>query len=58
VPVTLRSRDPATAEPATKVPDSWPAEELEAVDRCPLCGCADRILLHRDLTDGVFLCTG
>src|ERR1700730_4983745 len=46
----------ATAGPNEKVPESWPAEELEAVDRCPLCGCADRIALHLDLTDRVFFC--
>jgi ubiquinone/menaquinone biosynthesis C-methylase UbiE len=46
----------AAAGPNEKVPESWPAEELEAVDRCPLCGFADRIALHRDLTDRVFFC--
>jgi ubiquinone/menaquinone biosynthesis C-methylase UbiE len=39
-----------------KMPEAWPREELEAVDRCPLCGCADRIALHRHLTDRVFFC--
>jgi SAM-dependent methyltransferase len=46
----------ATAAPTKKLPESWPAEELEAVDRCPLCGCADRKALHRELTDRVFFC--
>jgi ubiquinone/menaquinone biosynthesis C-methylase UbiE len=46
--------DRATAGLIEKVPGLWPAEELEAVDRCPLCGCADRIALHGDLTDRVF----
>jgi len=50
-----RNRD-ATAGPNEKVPEVWPAEELEAVDRCPLCGCADRTALRRDLTDRVFFC--
>jgi len=39
-----------------RVPESWPAEELEAVDRCPLCACAERLALHRELTDRVFYC--
>ncbi len=37
-------------------PEPWPADELEAVDCCPLCGCAERITLHRDLTDRIFFC--
>jgi hypothetical protein len=37
-------------------PEPWPADELEAVDCCPLCGCAERTMLHRDLTDRVFFC--
>jgi len=46
----------AAAGPNEKLPATWPAEELEAVDRCPLCGCADRKALHQDLTDRVFFC--
>jgi SAM-dependent methyltransferase len=46
----------ASAAPTERLPESWPAEELEAVDRCPLCSCADRTALHRDLTDRVFFC--
>lgn len=46
----------ATAGPSKELPELWPAEELEAVERCPLCGCADRTVLHRDLTDRVFFC--
>ena len=53
--VTLRA-GPATPGPNEQVPALWPAEELEAVDRCPLCGCADRKALHQDLTDRVFFC--
>jgi SAM-dependent methyltransferase len=34
----------------------WPAEQLEAVDRCPLCGSGDRTVLYRDLTDRMFFC--
>ncbi len=52
--VTLRAVG-ATPGPNEQVP-AWPAEELEAVDRCPLCGCADRKALHQDLTDRVFFC--
>ena len=40
-----------------RVPEPWPEEELETVDRCPLCGCTERIVLHRDLTDSVVLGT-
>lgn len=32
----------------------WPAEDLERVSICPVCGSADRKLLHVDLTDRVF----
>jgi SAM-dependent methyltransferase len=38
------------------VDDKWPANELEAVDRCPLCSCTKRVTLHRNLTDRVFFC--
>jgi len=48
--------DRASAGPTEKVPELWPVEELEAIDRCPLCGCADRRALHGDLTDRVFFC--
>ena len=34
--------------------DPWPAEELESVPNCPVCGGGDRELLHQDLTDRVF----
>src|SRR6266436_2843662 len=37
-------------------PEPWLADELEAIDCCPLCGCAERTTLHRDLTDRVFFC--
>ena len=46
----------AATGPNEKLPATWPAEELEAGDRCPLCGCADRKALHQDLTDRVFFC--
>ncbi len=32
----------------------WPPEELEKVPLCPVCGSADRALLHGELTDRVF----
>ena len=34
----------------------WPPEGLERVERCPICGEADRRLLHDGLTDKVFFC--
>src|SRR5438105_12601456 len=39
VTATLQPNDTVSQEPTVKVPESWPAEELEAVDRCSLCGC-------------------
>ena len=35
-------------------PKPWPADGLEAVEHCPVCGHAQRELLHADLTDRVF----
>jgi ubiquinone/menaquinone biosynthesis C-methylase UbiE len=52
----LRPADYASVSSSERLPESWPPEELEAVDRCPLCGCADRSLLHPKLTDRVFFC--
>lgn len=34
--------------------EAWPAEHLEAVERCPACGSRDRRALHQGLTDRVF----
>ena len=34
----------------------WPPEGLEQVERCPICGEADRTLLHDGLTDKIFFC--
>jgi 2-polyprenyl-3-methyl-5-hydroxy-6-metoxy-1,4-benzoquinol methylase len=34
----------------------WPKEGLEAVPVCPVCGAADRALLHGGLRDRVFFC--
>jgi len=35
---------------------TWPAEGLEHVEQCPVCGSADRTLLYEGLTDRVFFC--
>src|SRR2546429_396623 len=32
----------------------WPAEGLEAVPLCPVCGCQERNVLLNDLVDNVF----
>jgi SAM-dependent methyltransferase len=32
----------------------WPPEKLESVPNCPVCGSAERALLHGELTDRVF----
>lgn len=34
----------------------WPADGLEPVPNCPVCGADTRELLHEDLTDRVFFC--
>ncbi|MBN6743213.1 hypothetical protein JKG47_22615 [Acidithiobacillus sp. MC6.1] len=36
--------------------ETWPADGLERVERCPICGEADRSLLYEGLTDKVFFC--
>ena len=33
---------------------SWPPEGLEGLGACPVCGCAERTLLHHGLWDYVF----
>jgi 2-polyprenyl-3-methyl-5-hydroxy-6-metoxy-1,4-benzoquinol methylase len=32
----------------------WPVEDLESVKQCPVCRSAERIILYRGLTDGVY----
>jgi SAM-dependent methyltransferase len=32
----------------------WPADGLEAVSACPVCGCSERRILHADLRDRAF----
>jgi 2-polyprenyl-3-methyl-5-hydroxy-6-metoxy-1,4-benzoquinol methylase len=34
---------------------SWPADGLQSVASCPLCGSSERELVHKDLTDLVYL---
>ena len=34
----------------------WPADGLERVEECPVCGSAMRTLLYKSLTDKVFFC--
>lgn len=36
--------------------EEWPANGLETVGACPVCGCAEREVLYRDLQDRVFFC--
>ncbi len=36
--------------------EEWPADGLESVPNCPVCGADKRALLHEDLTDRVFFC--
>jgi SAM-dependent methyltransferase len=54
--VALRTAAPTSVEPTRNSPESWPAQELESVDHCPLCGCVERTELYRDLIDRVFFC--
>lgn len=37
-------------------PKPWPAEGLERVGTCPVCGTPDRTLLHEGLVDKIFFC--
>jgi 2-polyprenyl-3-methyl-5-hydroxy-6-metoxy-1,4-benzoquinol methylase len=34
----------------------WPIDGLQPVRQCPLCGSSERELVHKDMTDLVFLC--
>ncbi len=34
----------------------WPADGLESVPNCPVCGCSDRVLIHKNLRDRIFFC--
>lgn len=34
----------------------WPADGLERVEKCPVCGSAERSLLFDDLRDRIFFC--
>lgn len=36
--------------------EEWPADGLERVEHCPVCGCAQRHQLYSGLTDEVFRC--
>jgi ubiquinone/menaquinone biosynthesis C-methylase UbiE len=56
--VTLRNGATASVRSTERVSELWPAEDLESVNHCPLCGCTDRVELHRDLTDRVFCAPG
>lgn len=41
---------------AQEPPLEWPADGLESVSNCPVCGTSARELLHKDLTDQIFFC--
>lgn len=38
------------------VRSEWPADGLEPVSMCPVCGSDNRVLMHKGLTDRVFFC--
>jgi len=42
--------------PADGAVAAWPADGLEAVEACPVCGARGRELLYDGLTDRVFFC--
>lgn len=39
-----------------KIANEWPADGLERVEQCPVCGGRERHLLYSGLTDRVFRC--
>ena len=43
-----------TSQPSGAAPPAWPAEGLEHLGRCPLCGEARRTVLHTQLRDALF----
>lgn len=47
---------PTTAKSGSGSIEPWPADGLEPVPQCPVCGGKERELLHRGLTDRVFRC--
>lgn len=40
--------------PPREAPAPWPIDGLQSVPRCPLCGGAERELVHKELTDLVY----
>lgn len=51
----MRSNTARAEQPREAVPP-WPANDLEAVEQCPVCRSSERALLHDGLTDRVFRC--
>ena len=47
---------PVTGVWAETPPGQWPPGALETVERCPVCGGSERMMLHRDLEDLVCYC--
>jgi len=41
-------------QPAAEPPPSWPDDGIETLGRCPICGSAERTLLHQALRDNIF----
>lgn len=44
------------AQPRSVSDFDWPAEDLERITTCPVCGSTERSLLHESLVDGIFFC--
>lgn len=45
-----------TQQQIDKIHEPWPAEGLEEVGKCPVCGSEEREVLHEGLRDRVFFC--
>ncbi|HEY0312464.1 MAG TPA: class I SAM-dependent methyltransferase [Allosphingosinicella sp.] len=43
-----------TAAPAVDPAAAWPADGIETLGHCPVCGCPKRVLLHAALRDNIF----
>lgn len=52
----LRETGARTGSSFSELIEAWPADGLEAVDACPVCGEQGRELLYDGLTDRVFFC--
>ncbi len=52
----IAARSRRGADTVTAIGGEWPANELEAVSVCPVCGSHERKILHSGLSDLQFQC--